>query len=273
MDIFLNPETWLALLTLCFFEIILGIDNIIFISIAANRLPAAQQMRARRIGLSIALIARVWFLLGITWVISFSQPLFVIPSNFLFGALSISGRDLVLGLGGLFLIGKSASEISNLDDATKKGAMRAPSKFYHTILQIILLDIVFSFDSMLTAVGIADQVVIMIVAMIVSIFIMMIFSTSISEFIKRHPSMEMLAIGFLLLVGFLLFLEGFHFIIPKGYVYFAVGFALLIEITKIRSGKIHLNQTQNTPIRITPIKSEQIEPLIELDGKFKSVNQ
>lgn len=270
MDIFLKPETWLALLTLCFFEIILGIDNIIFISIATNRLPAVQQMKARRIGLSMALIARVWFLLGITWVISFSEPLFILPSNFLSEEISISGRDIVLGFGGLFLIGKSVSEIGKLDDAVKKGSMSSPSKFYHTIVQIILLDIVFSFDSMLTAVGIADQVIIMIGAMVVSILIMMIFSSAISEFIKRHPSMEMLAIGFLLLVGFLLFLEGLHFIIPKGYVYFAVAFALLIEITKMRSNKGYSTQTQENPIRVKPIDTE---PLVGLNGKFKNVNQ
>ena len=268
MDIFLKPETWLALLTLCFFEIVLGIDNIIFISLAANRLPAAQQVKARRIGLSIALIARIWFLLGITWVISFSEPLFAIPSNILSAGISISGRDIVLGLGGLFLIGKSASEIGKLDEASKKGEKRLVAKFYQTIAQIILLDIVFSFDSMLTAVGIADQVIIMIIAMVVSIFIMMMFSGVISEFIKRHPSMEMLAIGFLLLVGFLLFLEGLHFSIPKGYVYFAVGFALLVEITKMKTGKGRVNSHNDLRIPISSIKTER---LIELNGKSKAL--
>jgi len=268
MDIFLRPETWLALFTLCFFEIVLGIDNIIFISIAANRLPPDQQMKARRIGLSIALIARIWFLLGITWVISFSQPMFVIPSNILSGEISISGRDMVLGLGGLFLIGKSASEIGKIDETSKKGEKRIFSRFYQTIIQIILLDIVFSFDSMLTAVGIADQVAIMIIAMVVSIFVMMIFSKTISEFIKRHPSMEMLAIGFLLLVGFLLFLEGLHFIIPKGYVYFAIGFALLVEITKMKTHKSHSSQPQNEPIQIDSFKAE---PSMELNGKTKTL--
>lgn len=265
MEIFLRPETWLALFTLCFFEIVLGIDNIIFISIAANRLPADQQMKARRIGLSIALIARVWFLLGITWVISFSQPMLLIPSNILFDEISFSGRDIVLGFGGLFLIGKSASEVGKIDEASRKGEKRIVSKFYQTILQIILLDIVFSFDSMLTAIGIADQVAIMIIAMVVSIFVMMIFSKSISEFIKRHPSMEMLAIGFLLLVGFLLFLEALHFIIPKGYVYFAIGFALMIEITKLRTNKNHPRQTENEPIQIEAIKTET------LNGRSKTL--
>jgi predicted tellurium resistance membrane protein TerC len=265
MEMFLRAETWLALFTLCFFEIVLGIDNIIFISIAANRLPADQQMKARRIGLSIALIARVWFLLGITWVISFSQPLFVIPSNVLFDEISFSGRDIVLGFGGLFLIGKSASEVSKIDEASRKGEKRIVSRFYQTIFQIILLDIVFSFDSMLTAIGIADQVAIMIIAMVVSIFVMMIFSKSISEFIKRHPSMEMLAIGFLLLVGFLLFLEALHFIIPKGYVYFAIGFALVIEITKLRTNKNHPRQTEKEPIQIESIKTEA------LNGRSKTL--
>jgi predicted tellurium resistance membrane protein TerC len=268
MEIFLSPETWLALLTLCFFEIVLGIDNTIFISIAANRLPAEQQMKARRIGLSIALIARIWFLLGITWVISFSEPLFTIPSSILSGGMSISGRDIVLGFGGLFLIGKSASEIGKMDEASKKGEKRTSSKFVQTIVQIILLDIVFSFDSMLTAVGIADQVIIMIIAMVVSIFMMMVFSKTISEFMKRHPSMEMLAIGFLLLVGFLLFLEGLHFTIPKGYVYFAVGFALLIEITKMRSGRNQADHVQDVPLCINPVKTEQI---VGLNGKSNTL--
>lgn len=268
MELFLKPETWLALLTLCFFEIVLGIDNIIFISIAANRLPAEQQVKARRIGLSIALIARIWFLLGITWVISFSEPLFTIPSSILSAGISISGRDIVLGLGGLFLIGKSASEIGKIDEASRKGEKRVVSKFFQTILHIILLDIVFSFDSMLTAVGIADQVIIMIIAMVVSIFVMMMFSTVISQFIKRHPSMEMLAIGFLLLVGFLLFLEGLHFDIPKGYVYFAVGFALLIEITKIKTGKSRVHPPQNISVPISSIKTQR---LIELNGKSKTL--
>jgi predicted tellurium resistance membrane protein TerC len=268
MEMFLRPETWLALFTLCFFEIVLGIDNIIFISLAANRLPAEQQLKARRVGLSIALIARIWFLLGITWVIGFSQPLFVIPSNTLFGEISISGRDLILGFGGLFLIGKSASEISKIDEAAKSGEKRIVSKFYQTIAQIIILDIVFSFDSMLTAVGIADQVAIMIIAMVVSIFVMMLFSKSISEFIKRHPSMEMLAIGFLLLVGFLLFLEAVHIIIPKGYVYFAIAFALLIEITKLRTNKSHSVQTENEPIQIETLETEGI---MNLNGKSKTL--
>lgn len=260
MEIFLKPETWLALFTLCFFEIVLGIDNIIFISIAANKLPVEQQGKARRIGLSIALIARVWFLLGITWVISFSHPMFIIPTNTFSGEIGISGRDIVLGFGGLFLIGKSVSEIGNMDEPPKK-EKTIVSRFFRTILQIIFLDIVFSFDSMLTAVGIADQVVIMIIAMVVSILIMMVFSRPISEFIKRHPSMEMLAIGFLLLVGFLLFLEALHVVIPKGYMYFAVGFALMVELTKMRFTKSHSDQSQNESgeaVQFMELNSKQV---------------
>ena len=244
MELFLKPDTWLALLTLCFLEIVLGIDNIIFISIVSNKLPEIDRKKARNVGLALAMFVRIGLLLGITWIIGFTEPLFTIPASyFMEHAMDMSGKDLILGFGGLFLIAKSTMEINHEmegdnDDEDEAKKSKTPS-FTNTIIQIILLDIIFSFDSILTAVGIVhpEQVLIMIIAVIVSIFVMMFFSGAISDFIKQHPSMEVLALGFLILIGFTLLLEGLHKDIPKGYIYFAVAFSLLIEFTNIRVKK------------------------------------
>jgi predicted tellurium resistance membrane protein TerC len=244
MEMFLEADTWLALLTLCFLEIVLGIDNIIFISIVSNKLPEEHRKKARNTGLALAMFVRVALLLGITWIIGFTEPLFTVPANFVFEHdMPFSGKDLILGFGGLFLIAKSTMEINHEmegDEEEEGGATKAAAvTFAGTIVQIILLDIIFSFDSILTAVGIVppEQVVIMIIAVVVSIFVMMFFSGKISDFIKQHPSMEVLALGFLILIGFTLLLEGLHKEIPKGYIYFAVAFSLLIEFTNIRVRK------------------------------------
>lgn len=244
MEMFLKADTWLALLTLCFLEIILGIDNIIFISIVSNKLPEEQRKRARNIGLAMAMGVRVVLLLGITWIIGFTEPLFTVPANFVFEHdMPFSGKDLILSFGGLFLIAKSTMEINHEmegdEDDGGFGVKTAVVTFTGTIVQIILLDIIFSFDSILTAIGIVppEQVLIMIIAVVVSIFVMMFFAGAISDFIKQHPSMEVLALGFLILIGFTLLLEGFHNEIPKGYIYFAVAFSLLIEFTNIRVRK------------------------------------
>jgi predicted tellurium resistance membrane protein TerC len=244
MEMFLKADTWLALLTLCFLEIVLGIDNIIFISIVSNKLPEEHRKRARNTGLFLAMFVRVALLLGIAWIIGFTEPLFTVPANFIFEHdMPFSGKDLILGFGGLFLIAKSTMEINHEmegDEDDEEGGVKAAAvTFAGTIVQIILLDIIFSFDSILTAVGIVppDQVIIMIIAVIVSIFVMMFFSGAISDFIKQHPSMEVLALGFLILIGFTLLLEGLHKEIPKGYIYFAVAFSLLIEFTNIRVRK------------------------------------
>lgn len=242
MELFLKADTWLALLTLCFLEIVLGIDNIIFISIVSNKLPEEHRKQARNIGLLLAMGVRIIFLLGITWIIQFTEPLFSIPANFVIDHnLDFSGRDLILGFGGLFLIAKSTMEINSEmegDDEDEDGLKKAAQvTVAGTILQIVLLDIIFSFDSILTAIGIVDQVAIMIVAVIVSIGVMMFFSGRIGKFIQDHPSMEVLALGFLILIGFMLFLESLHYAIPKGYIYFAVAFSLLIELTNIRVRK------------------------------------
>jgi predicted tellurium resistance membrane protein TerC len=237
MEIFLKPETWLALLTLTFFEVVLGIDNIIFISIVSNRLPVEIRAKTRNFGLMLAMLVRILLLLTITWVMKFKDPLFTIPNTMIMQReLPISGRDLILIFGGLFLIAKSTREINHEMEGEEEMMEQGKGKVNVTgiIVQIILLDIIFSFDSILTAVGLTDMVIIMIIAVVLSIAIMMIFSGKISDFINKHPSMEVLALGFLILIGFMLFLEGLHYDIPKGYIYFAVAFSLLIEMVNIR---------------------------------------
>ncbi|HPH47354.1 MAG TPA: TerC family protein [Chryseolinea sp.] len=241
MEIFLQPETWLALLTLTFFEVVLGIDNIIFISIVSNRLPIEIRARTRNMGLLLAMGVRILLLLTITWVMKFKEPLFILPGTFIFGEeMPISGRDLILILGGLFLIAKSTREINHeMEGEDDEPTVGGSGKVNVTgiIIQIILLDIIFSFDSILTAVGLTDQVIIMIIAVVLSIGIMIIFSGKISDFIHKHPSMEVLALGFLILIGFMLFLEGLHKEVPKGYVYFAIVFSMIIEMVNIRVRK------------------------------------
>jgi predicted tellurium resistance membrane protein TerC len=254
MEMFLRADTWLALLTLCFLEVVLGIDNIIFISIVSNKLPEEQRGKARNVGLALAMFVRILLLLCITWIIGFVEPLFTIPANFLMSHdMSFSGKDLILGFGGLFLIAKSTLEINHEmegDEDEEGGVKSVAVTFAGTIFQIILLDIIFSFDSILTAVGIVppEQVIIMIIAVVVSIFVMMFFSGSISNFIKDHPSMEVLALGFLILIGFTLLLEGLHQEIPKGYIYFAVAFSLLIEFTNIRVRK--KRKKKSNPVKL-----------------------
>jgi predicted tellurium resistance membrane protein TerC len=246
MEIFLQPETWLALLTLTFFEVVLGIDNIIFISIVSNRLPIEIRAKTRNLGLLLAMGVRILLLLTITWVMKFKEPLFTLPGTLIFGeAMAISGRDLILILGGLFLIAKSTREINHEmegeEDEGQENGGTGKVNVTGIIVQIILLDIIFSFDSILTAVGLTDQVIIMIIAVVLSIGIMIIFSGKISDFIHKHPSMEVLALGFLILIGFMLFLEGLHKEVPKGYIYFAIVFSMIIEMVNIRVRKRRKN--------------------------------
>jgi predicted tellurium resistance membrane protein TerC len=237
MEIFLKPETWLALMTLTFFEVVLGIDNIIFISIVSNRLPIEIRARTRNIGLLLAMGVRILLLLTITWVMKFKDPLFGVP-HWISEDMSISGRDLILIFGGMFLIAKSTREINHQTEGDEEtlGPDGGKKKVNVSgiIVQIIVLDIIFSFDSILTAVGLTNDVIIMIIAVILSIGIMIIFSGRISDFIQKHPSMEVLALGFLILIGFMIFLEGLDKDIPKGYIYFAVVFSMLIEMVNIR---------------------------------------
>lgn len=236
MEIFLKPEAWLALLTLTFFEVVLGIDNIIFISIVSNRLPPELRARTRNMGLLLAMGVRILLLLTITWVMQFKNPLFGIP-HWISEDGSISGRDLILIIGGLFLIAKSTREINHQTEGGDDELELEEKKKVNVtsiIVQIIVLDIIFSFDSILTAVGLTDQILIMIIAVVLSIGIMIMFSGRISDFIHKHPSMEVLALGFLILIGFMIFLEGLDKDIPKGYIYFAVVFSMIIEMINIR---------------------------------------
>jgi len=229
MEIFLLPESWIALLTLTFLEIVLGVDNIIFISIVTNKLPEAEQPKARLIGLSLAMIFRIGLLLGITYIIGFTEPLFTLFD------FEVSGHDIILLMGGLFLMGKSTVEINHkMESHADNGIKMTTSSFISIIIQIVLLDIIFSFDSILTAVGLTDQVLLMIIAVIIALIIMMIFSGRISAFINRHPSLEVLALAFLILIGFMLMLEAVHHEVPKGYIYFAVFFSLIVEVINIR---------------------------------------
>ena len=275
MELFLKADTWLALLTLCFLEIVLGIDNIIFISIVSNKLPEEQRAKARNTGLFLAMFVRIAFLLCITWIIGFKEPLFAV-SDFMpdwlikffgfHGDHTFSGRDLILGFGGLFLIAKSTMEINHEmegeedEDEDGGGKKKKGVSLQGTILQIILLDIIFSFDSILTAIGIVDQVIIMIIAVIISIGVMMFFSGAISRFIQQHPSMEVLALGFLILIGFMLFLEALEFVIPKGYIYFAVAFSMLIELTNIRVKK----KRKSKPVKLhKPFNEQEVKEAVE----------
>ena len=226
MEIFSSPEVWISLLTLTFLEIVLGIDNIIFISIISDRLPKDQQQKARTIGLSLAIGIRVLLLFGISYLVHFTNPLF-----HLFGQ-DISIKDLILIVGGLFLLSKSTSEIHNKiegetheEQAKKQKGLTVKS----AIMQIILLDIVFSFDSILTAVGLVKDVLIMVIAVVLSLGVMLIFAKSISNFINRNPTVKMLALAFLLMIGTLLILDGFHVDVPKGYIYFSLVFSLFVE--------------------------------------------
>jgi predicted tellurium resistance membrane protein TerC len=230
MDWIYKPDAWLAFLTLTGLEIVLGIDNIIFIAILAGRLPEHQRNRARVIGLFFAMITRILLLLSLFWIMKLTKPLFSI------GEFGVSGRDLILILGGLFLLVKSTLEIHRaVDDTTKdeKKEVKANS-FNLVIVQIAILDIVFSLDSVITAVGMASQyLMVMILAVIIAVCIMMIASKAISEFIEKHPTLKMLALSFLMLVGVVLIAEGLHLHIPKGYIYFAMAFSLAVESINI----------------------------------------
>ena len=234
MEVLLTSEGIIALLTLTFLEIVLGVDNIIFISIISNRLPEHQQRKTRNLGLFLALVMRIGLLLGISWIIGFTEPLFTVLEH------DISIKDLILIIGGLFLIGKSTTEIHEsleLDEHEEK--KKVATSVSKVILQIVALDMVFSFDSILTAVGLTTEVMIMIVAVIIAMIVMMTFAGRISNFINKHPSLQMLAMSFLILIGFMLVLEGLGEHIPKGYIYFAVFFSLTVEsLNMLRRRKI-----------------------------------
>lgn len=225
----LEPQSWIALLTLTVLEIVLGIDNIIFISILAGKLPLATRDRARRIGLALAMLMRIALLLSITWIMRLTAALFAV------GAHEVSGRDLILLVGGLFLIGKSTFEIHDkLEGEDGHAAGKAAATLSGVIVQIMLLDIVFSLDSVITAVGMAQRVEVMIAAVVVSVGFMMWWSKPIGDFVERHPTIKMLALSFLILIGVNLVADGLGQHISKGYTYFAMGFSVFVEAINIR---------------------------------------
>ena len=230
MDWITDPQAWIGLATLTVLEIVLGIDNIVFISILADKLPAGQQARARLLGLGLAMLTRILLLLSLSWIIGLTAPLFRVAGQ------EISGRDLVLLLGGLFLLGKSTHEIhGNLEgESHGEGSGRRAPSFTGVLIQIMLLDVVFSLDSVITAVGMVDEIAVMIAAIVIDIGFMMAFSGPISGFVSRHPTIKMLALSFLILIGVALIAEGLGQHIPKGYIYFAMAFSVGVELLNLR---------------------------------------
>ncbi len=232
MEFLADPNLWIAFLTLTLLELVLGIDNVIFISILSGKLPPEQQARARFIGLTLALVMRVILLFSLSWIIGLTAPLFTVWGQ------SVSGRDLVLFIGGLFLIAKSTHEIhGSLEGEEGHEAKKVYASFASVIVQITLLDIVFSLDSVITAVGMVNNLWIMVAAVIIAIIAMMMFAGPIGSFVQRHPTVKMLALAFLLLIGFTLIAEGVHQHIPKGYIYFAMAFSVFVEFLNIRLRK------------------------------------
>ena len=241
MDWLTDPQIWIALGTLTFLEIVLGVDNIIFISILSGKLPAEQQATARRVGLVGAMLTRILLLFSLAWIIKLTAPLFNLAGH------PISGRDLILILGGLFLLGKSTFEIHDkLEGEEGHASSKVAASFASVIVQIMLLDIVFSLDSVITAVGMVDELWVMIAAVVISVALMMVSAEPISAFVHKHPTVKMLALSFLLLIGMSLLLEGFEQHIPKGYIYFAMGFSVFVEMINLRirgkAAPVHLKE-------------------------------
>lgn len=250
MEWLTDPQVWLALVTLTALEIVLGIDNIIFISIQAGKLPRNQQEKARLTGLGLAMFIRIALLFSLTWLMGLTTPLFSVLSN------EISGRDLILISGGLFLLWKSTHEIhEKLEGEEAVAAKSIGTTFGSVIIQILLLDIVFSLDSIITALGMANQLAVMVAAVVLAVGFMMLFSGKISAFVEQHPTIKMLALSFLLLIGVALIGDGFDMHIPKGYIYFAMAFSVMVEMLNLRMGRSipvklhepHLEETLSPP--------------------------
>jgi predicted tellurium resistance membrane protein TerC len=248
ISIFATAEAWIALATLTAMEIVLGIDNIVFLSIVSEKLPPEQRAKARSVGLALALVMRLGLLFAISWVMGLTDPILPGPGD------GFSGRDLILGLGGLFLVGKATHEIfEKLEVEPEHHGPNAKSRssFTAAIVQILLLDLVFSLDSVITAVGMAQHILIMIIAMVVAVVVMLIFAGGISAFVNRHPSMQILALSFLLLIGVMLVAESFGQHVNKGYIYFAMAFSLAVELVNMRFRKkqrpVHLHPGPRAP--------------------------
>ena len=245
-EIAADPQNWVALLTLTVLEIVLGVDNIIFISILAGKLPEKQRALARRLGLLLAMIMRIGLLFSIHWVTKLQNNLFTVAGK------GFSGKDLILIGGGLFLLAKSTHEIHNkLEGEQDSGGVKAHVSFAGVITQIVILDIVFSLDSVITAVGMVDHISIMVVAVVIAVGFMMIFARPVGEFVERHPTVKILALSFLLLIGMALVAEGWHLKIPKGYIYFAMGFSVFVEILNLK-----LKKNRSKPVQLRSEFSE-----------------
>jgi predicted tellurium resistance membrane protein TerC len=246
LELLTQPEAWLAFLTLTALELVLGIDNVIFISILVDKLPLQQRELARKIGLFLAMFMRIGLLLVLSWIVGLTAPLFTVLTQ------AISGRDLILILGGLFLLWKSTKEVHQLLEGEEgEASSKVRATFGAVIVQIILIDIVFSLDSIITAVGMVDEVAIMIAAVVVSVALMMLFAGSIGRFVSAHPTIKMLALSFLFLIGTLLIADGFGRHVPKGYVYFAMAFSVSVEILNIR-----MRKKRNEPVDLRERYSE-----------------
>jgi predicted tellurium resistance membrane protein TerC len=239
MDWFADPQAWMALATLTVLEIVLGIDNIVFIAILVDKLPEKQRARARTVGLGLAMLMRIGLLFSLSWIMQLTAPLFTVLKQ------EISGRDLILLSGGLFLLAKATHEIHQKLEGGEGHASAAVSATMTSVLiQIMILDIVFSLDSVITAIGMAEHLSIMVTAVVVSVVFMMIFAGAVSDFVNRHPTVKMLALSFLLLIGVLLIAEGFEQHIPKGYVYFAMAFSVFVEMLNLRVRKPRVSPVQ-----------------------------
>jgi predicted tellurium resistance membrane protein TerC len=239
MDWIADPQSWIAFLTLVALELVLGVDNVIFISILTGKLPERQRKRARVTGLAVAVISRLLLLLSLSWLIGLTEPLFTLLG------FAVSGRDLILILGGLFLLGKSTLEIHDkLEGVSGHAGAKVRASFAAVIFQVLLLDVVFSLDSVITAVGMVDDVGIMAAAIVVAAVAMIASANAIGDFVDRHPTIKILALAFLLLIGFTLVVEGFHQHIPKGYIYFAMAFSVFVEMLNMRL------RTVSRPVRL-----------------------
>ena len=246
MEWLANPQSWIALLTLTALEIVLGIDNIIFISILAGKLPEADQKRARQTGLALALITRVLLLFSLSWIIGLTEPLFDV------GDFEVNGRAIILIAGGLFLLGKATFEIhEKLEGVEGHRSAKVTATFSSVIIQILLLDVVFSLDSVITAVGMANELAIMITAVVIAVGVMLVAAGPISDYVNQHPTLKILALSFLLLIGFSLVVEAIHVHIPKGYIFFAMGFSVFVEMLNLR-----LRAKSDHPVKLH-------EPIVE----------
>ena len=246
MELLTDPHVWLAFITLTAMEIVLGIDNIIFLAILVGRLPREQQKKARFIGLSLAMVSRILLLFSLTWLMKLTAPLFAVFGN------EISGRDIVLIVGGLFLLFKSTMEIhTSLEGTEHETKAGGSASFIGVVSQIAVIDIVFSLDSVITAVGLAEHIEIMVAAIVIAVIVMMLSAAAISDFVDRHPTIKMLALSFLILIGVALIADGFELHIPKGYIYFAMAFSVMVEMLNLKMRK------QREPLQLHKAMNEE----------------